>query len=197
MVEDNVDMMNSQQYIEFRDKIGSPVSDEVRQIVDKYGISTNWRDQVFNNSAPTYSVDASLSGGGENINYYISLNHYDAEGIITESDMRRETLRANINSKVNDWLRIGLQTNLGYTKYSQNANVTSEGVYLANPMVFARMAFPYDSPIIIPLMTMATFNGAIRQNIFITAVSTLPISTPATNRHIALRSLPTSTSTNR
>ncbi len=146
MVEDNVDMMNSQQYIEFRDKIGSPVSDEVRQIVDKYGISTNWRDQVFNNSAPTYSVDASLSGGGENINYYISLNHYDAEGIITESDMRRETLRANINSKVNDWLRIGLQTNLGYTKYSQNANVTSEGVYIANPMVFARMAFPYDSP---------------------------------------------------
>ena len=29
MVEDNVTMMNSQQYIEFRDKIGSPVSQEV------------------------------------------------------------------------------------------------------------------------------------------------------------------------
>lgn len=146
MVEDNVEMMNSQQYIEFRDKIGSPVKDEVREIVDKYGISTNWRDEIFNQSAPTYSVEASMSGGGDNLSYYVSLNHYDAEGIITQSGMRRETLRANINSKINDWLRIGLQTNLGYTKYETNSQISSSQIVIANPMVFARMAFPYDSP---------------------------------------------------
>lgn len=146
MVGDNVEMMNSKQYIEFRDKIGSPVSDEIRNIVDKYGISTNWRDEIFDQSAPTYALEASMSGGGDNLSYYMSLNHHDAEGIITQSGMRRETLRANLNAKINDWLRIGLQTNLGYTKYETNSQVTNTGVYIANPMVFARMSFPYDSP---------------------------------------------------
>ena len=146
MVEDNVEMMNSQQYIEFREKIGSPVTEEVKNLVDKYGISTNWRNEIFDSSAPTYSVEASLSGGGDNLSYYISLNHYDAEGIITQSGMRRETLRANLNARVNDWFRVGLQTNLGYTKYDTNATVSNSNIYVNNPMVFARMAFPYDSP---------------------------------------------------
>lgn len=146
MVEDNVEMMNSKQYIEFREKINQPVTDEVKHIVDKYGISTNWRDEMFNSSAPTYSLDATVSGGGDALSYYVSLNHYDAEGIITQSGMRRETLRAAINSKINDWFRIGFQSNFGYTKYETNSQVTSSGVYLANPMVFARMSYPYDSP---------------------------------------------------
>ena len=146
MVEDNVTMMNSQQYIEFRDKIGSPVSQEVRDIVDKYGISTDWRKEMFNDNALTYSVDAAVSGGGENLSYYLSLNHYDADGIITMSGMRRETLRTSLNSRVNDWLRVGLQANLGYTKYGTNSQVTNSSIVVANPMVFARMAFPYDSP---------------------------------------------------
>ena len=146
MVEDNVTMMNSQQYIEFRDKIGSPVTQEVRDIVDKYGISTDWRKEMFKNNALTYSLDAAVSGGSENLSYYLSLNHYDADGIITMSGMRRETLRASLNSRVNDWLRVGLQANLGYTKYGTNSQISNSGIYIANPMVFARMAFPYDSP---------------------------------------------------
>ena len=146
MVEDPVEMMNSQQYIEFRDKIGSPVEQEVRDIVNKYGIDTDWRKETFDSHALTYSVEASLQGGGENLNYYLSLNHYDADGIISMSGMRRTTLRSNLNVKVADWLRIGLQTNVGYTKYENNAAVSSSEVYANNPMVFARMAFPYDSP---------------------------------------------------
>ena len=147
MVEDGVEMMNSQQYIEFRDKIGVPVTDEVRNLVDKYGISTNWRDENFRSAAPTYSVDASLRGGSEKINYYISLNHFNQEGIVKHSNMRRETLKAALNVKVNNWLRVGLQTNLGYTKYETTSSaVTTDGVSLNNPMVQARTLLPYDSP---------------------------------------------------
>ncbi|MDE7116012.1 MAG: TonB-dependent receptor, partial [Muribaculaceae bacterium] len=147
MVEDGVEMMSSQQYIEFRDKIGIPVTDEVRNLVDKYGISTNWRDEIFRSAAPTYSVDASLRGGSEIVNYYLSLNHFDQDGIVKHSNMRRETLKAALNVKVNNWLRVGLQTNLGYTKYETTSDaVTSDGVSLNNPMVQARTLLPYDSP---------------------------------------------------
>ena len=46
-------MMNSQQYIQFRDMIGQPVNDNIRNLVNKYGISTDWRDELIKNSAPT------------------------------------------------------------------------------------------------------------------------------------------------
>ncbi len=147
MVEDNVEMMDSKQYIEFRDRIGSPVSDNIRDLVNKYGISTNWRDELFNSSAPTYSIDASVRGGSENLNYYVSLNHFNEDGISKYSNMRRETLRAALNVKVNNWFRVGLQSNLGYTKYrSTSAAATPNGMDINNPMVLARLALPYDSP---------------------------------------------------
>lgn len=146
MVEDNVEMMNSAQYIEFRNKINQPLPQDAIDAYEKYGISTNWRDVTFDSSAPTYSVNAALSGGGDMMSYYLSLDHYDAEGIITSSGMRRETLRVNLNAKLNDWFRVGIQSNLGYTKYETNAEADADGIYTANPMVFARIAFPYDSP---------------------------------------------------
>lgn len=147
MVEDQAEMMNSQQYLQFREMIGAPVSQEVHDLVYKYGIDTQWRKEVFNSSAPTYSIDASVRGGGDHLNYFISLNHFNEDGIAKHSNMRRETLRAALNVKVNDWFRVGLQTNLGFTKYITTMDPTStDGVVLNSPMVQARLALPYDSP---------------------------------------------------
>lgn len=150
MTPDKVDMMNSKEYVQYRDLIGQPVSDEIRKVVDDYGIDTNWRDEVFNGSAPTYNLDASVTGGGENLSYYLSLNHMEQDGIIDHSHMRRETLRFSLQSRAKDWLRVGLQANLGYTKYQQNnesnASYGNSPLYKANPMMFARMAYPFDSP---------------------------------------------------
>ena len=146
MVDDQVEMMNSAQMIEFRDKIGQPVSQEARDAYEKYGIDTNWRDEIFDSSAPTYTLDASISGGSETFSYYMSLNHHDQQGIIAQSGLRRDALRLNLDARVNDWLKVGMHTNLGYTKYETNNEAEATGVYTVNPMVFARKAMPYDSP---------------------------------------------------
>ena len=150
MVPDNVEMMNSEQYIKYRDLIGAPVSNEVRNLVDNYGISTNWRDEIFKSSAPTYSLEGVVEGGTENLSYYLSLNHYDQDGLIEHSELRRETLRFSLDSKVNNWFRVGFQGNLGYAKYETNAEsdalYSGDGLYGANPMYWARLTFPYDSP---------------------------------------------------
>ena len=146
MVQDPVEMMNSSQYIQFRDMIGQPVSQEVKDLVSKYGISTNWRDELFDGHAPTYTLDASVNGGGQNTSYYLSVNHHDQQGIMEQSGMRRETIRFNFNSKVNDWLKVGLQSNLGYTTFELNAeNEDRSNVYVQNPATFARLALPYDT----------------------------------------------------
>lgn len=150
MVEDQVEMMNSQQYIKFRDIIGASVAPEIRELVDNYGISTNWRDEMFDDHAPMYSLEGTVQGGGESFSYYLSLSHYDQQGIIEQSGMRREALRVSIDSKVNNWLKIGFQGNLGYAKYQ--TNWVSDGAradnanYTNSPIMFARVGLPYDSP---------------------------------------------------
>lgn len=144
---DGVEMMNSKQYVKFRDLIGQPVSDEVRTLVDKYNINTNWRDEMIDNAAPTLDVNATMQGGGQTVNYYISFNHHKQDGLIEMSKMHRNTLNARINARLNRFFKIGFTTNLGVQRYSQNAEWSATGtIYAANPLVFARRAMPFDTP---------------------------------------------------
>ena len=143
---DGVEMMNSKQYVKFRDLIGQPVSDEVRTLVDKYNINTNWRDEMIDNAAPTLDVNATMQGGGQTVNYYISFNHHKQDGLIEMSKMHRNTLNARINARLNRFFKIGFTTNLGVQRYSQNAEWGASGIYQANPLVFARKAMPFDTP---------------------------------------------------
>lgn len=145
-VSDGLQMMNSQQYIQFRDMIGQPVSQSVKDLVNNYGISTNWRDEVLSNNAPTYTVDAALTGGSENINYYLSFNHHSQEGLIEQSKMHREALRANVEARLNRWFKAGVQANLGTNSYQQNNEAEASDLFTSNPMIFSRLALPYDAP---------------------------------------------------
>ena len=146
LVKDQLEMMNSEQYIRFRDLIGMPVDQSVKDLVANYGISTNWRNEFFDGSAPTYSIDASIDGGGANNTYFVSVNHTDQQGIIDQSGIRRETVRFNFDSRVKDWLKVGLQSNLGYSQFEQNNEISADALYTSNPAMLSRIALPYDSP---------------------------------------------------
>ncbi|MDE7394340.1 MAG: SusC/RagA family TonB-linked outer membrane protein, partial [Muribaculaceae bacterium] len=148
MVPDKINMMNSKQYKEYREIIGQPITDpDALYAIDELGISTDWVKEMFNSHAPTYSLEAAVQGGTENTSYYLSLNHMDQQGIIAQSGMRRETLRFSLSTRVTPWLRLGVQSNLGYTKYQTNTeNSTTSTTYVQNPVAFARFTFPFDSP---------------------------------------------------
>ena len=159
--QDKLTMMNSQQYIQFRDLLNNydsktgvytesgayPVSQAERDAWEKYGISTNWRDELLDKYAPLYSLEATLRGGGANQNYYFSVNHYEQEGVIFRSGIRRESIRMSINSKVNDWFRAGINANLGYQAYQTNGNAADNGLYTyGNPFFQSYRLLPFDSP---------------------------------------------------
>lgn len=148
LVEDQITMMNSKQYLEFRNKINQPIVDKgALDAINKYNISTNWRDEIFDNAALLYSIEGAASGGSDRVRYYISLQHYDQDGLIASSGMHRETLRSSIDAKVNDWFSAGIQTNLGFTGYETNGFNASGSYNNANNPVFgARKLMPYDSP---------------------------------------------------
>lgn len=141
---DGVTMMNSQQYVEFLDKIGVPLSEQARKAAQH--ISTNWRDEMLSNSAPTSDINATMQGGGNSVNYYLSFNHHEQEGLIQSSGMLRNTLAARINARLNRFFKVGFSSNFGNQRYKVNREWNASGVYSANPLVFARQALPYDAP---------------------------------------------------
>ena len=174
MVDDKMDMMNAKQYVQFRDMIGVPVSEEIKTLVNQYGVSTNWKDEMFK-TAPTYTLDASINGGGENISYYLSLNHHDQEGIIEQSGMRREALRFNFTSNVNKWLKVGMQSNLGYNRYELNSeNEDRNNLYVQNPVTFSRLALPYDTPYEYTIENGQLIRGAKAKRLHYTGSWTTP-----------------------
>lgn len=54
----------------------------------------------------------SISGGNDKTRYFISGNYFGQEGIIKGSGYTRFTGRANVDSQVKDWLKVGVNLNV-------------------------------------------------------------------------------------
>lgn len=127
---DHEDMMNATQWLDFQELIDptnrtNPAFQAKKNFYNKYGISTDWTDIFFGDNKPTAELNVSIRGGSERMAYLVSYGHYTAQGIMDDSDMRRETMRINLEGSITDWLKIGTNTNLAYTKSSATAFGTS------------------------------------------------------------------------
>ncbi|MDE7136500.1 MAG: SusC/RagA family TonB-linked outer membrane protein, partial [Muribaculaceae bacterium] len=151
-VQSKIQMMNSQQYLTFRETMSEALgvqdlSQSVKDLINNYGISTDWQKEMMKDNALYYSVEGAVQGGSESSSYYISLGHMDQDGIIAKSGFRRETLRGSIDARIKPWLKVGLQTNLSYAKYETNSVASYAGsFYMNGPIVLSYMMLPYESP---------------------------------------------------
>ena len=149
MTGNKMPMMNAEQWLNFQEILDpSMVNNAAFQAEKNFyidnGISTDWTDVFFGGTAPTSQVDLNVTGGTEVVNYYLSFGHYQAEGIMDDSNMRRETLRANIDANVNKWIKVGANLNVSYQKYGTTAfGGTSNSVY--NKVFAARTYRPDQS----------------------------------------------------
>ncbi len=143
-------MMNSTQYMQYRELLDPSLQNnaswiEHKNVVTKNGISTNWMDEIYRNNAPTFQLNASLMGGSANTNYYLSLNHMDRQGIEPLSSATRESLRFNEDIRIAPMLKVGLDMNLSYNNSQTNPEQNGGGIYVTNPTVFTRLARPDDA----------------------------------------------------
>ena len=79
---------------------------------------TRWDRVYLRDRMPTNQLDVSFSGGGGRTNYFISAGRTMQEGLAYASKYERMTFRSNINSQVNDWLRVGLNVNVANENWS-------------------------------------------------------------------------------
>lgn len=67
--------------------------------------STNWMDKVLRNGSIS-SHNLTIQGGTEKTSYYLSGNYYKQLGTVIKSDYERYTLRANISTKLNKFIKV-------------------------------------------------------------------------------------------
>lgn len=78
-----------------------------------FGKGTNWNDYMYD-SAPTLNVNASASGGTDQIRYYISGEYMNQEGIAINTSYKKASLRANVEGQVTNRLKVGNNMHLAY-----------------------------------------------------------------------------------
>jgi TonB-linked SusC/RagA family outer membrane protein len=114
------EVMNLQQYADYRKNIAT----ETNQQVDQHyldpsllGEGTDWQDEVFR-QAGQQNHSISATGGTDKTQYAIMGGFFQQDGIAINSDMTRFTSRVNIDTQVKDWFKIG--TNFAYTNAFSN-----------------------------------------------------------------------------
>lgn len=85
---------------------------------------TNWEREVLRRNYLRQNHNVSVSGGGEKTVYFFSADYLNEEGSVVTSNFERISSRINVESRINDWLKLGLNTSFSYS-ISGNPDQTS------------------------------------------------------------------------
>lgn len=105
--------------------------------------NTDWQD-VISQVGHVHDIQLAASGGTENVSYRISGGYYNNEGIIKTSGYERFNFRANVDVKVNAWLKLGLMLAPSIEKTDVLSN--TEGGASNNPFYNALALPPIWAP---------------------------------------------------
>lgn len=104
--------------------------------------NTDWQDEIYR-TALQQNYDISVAGGTEKVNYYVSGNYMNQEGIIINSGIKRYSVRSNLNMNITDKLRLGLRLNASQT---DNNMVQSEGSWGREGIVITALMYHPNLP---------------------------------------------------
>ena len=137
----NWDLMNTAERIKYEKEIGLDLGDDYYNKIKN--IDVNWMDAVYNNNAPSQNYDLSVNGATDKTNYYVSGSFFDQDGITVGSSFRRYNLRANVENRAKEWLKLGTSTLLAYEDVEQ----AEDGQYaLYAPISASHFMLPYWNP---------------------------------------------------
>lgn len=148
IVNHKMQLMNSDQWFQFNQLVNPDfqLTDDMK-LAQQLGINTNWLDYLFNETAPVWSVDLSISGASEKTDYYISLGTFNQTGTAPDSFLSRYNIRSNINTQATNWLKFGVNLGLTYQDY-RSGPYTSDSFRNSwqNPINLANWGLPWTTP---------------------------------------------------
>lgn len=91
-----------------------------RNVLDGYenGTDTNWWDLLTNKMPYIQSHNLSVRGKNELSSYYFSLGYTDQDNLVVNDSYQRYNVRVNMDTKITNWFKVGLQSFFTSSDYS-------------------------------------------------------------------------------
>jgi TonB-dependent starch-binding outer membrane protein SusC len=93
----------------------------------------NWWD-VATRQAYINENKISISGGGDNTSYLISYGNTTQKNFLVNDDFERNTIRLNLDTKINSWWKLGMQTSGSFVNQDGSEPILWT-LYGMNPLV--------------------------------------------------------------
>lgn len=106
--------------------------------------SYDYYDMIMRKNVPQYHVNASVTGGSERTNYYLSVAHTSQEAMMPDFNYQRINFQLNLDTKITNRFTIGAQVSGRYEKTNDVGLPGGDGYYSAILAVFKMR--PIDSP---------------------------------------------------
>ncbi len=116
-------IMNADELAKFWVESGIKTQEYVDNFRKEYPHDTRWYKYFYRDNAPIYNADIAISGGSGSTNYYFSGSLSNQAGLRrNKSNYSRYNLRANLNTKLNPYIRLSFNQSLSYdvTKYNSD-----------------------------------------------------------------------------
>lgn len=131
-----VQMANAQQYIEHYNQNQSMLATPIQlQNASSQPYNTDWYDELIRQGVVTNNL-VSVTGGGENVRYYVSYNYYDEDGLLDNQNYRRSTIRNNNEySFFDNRLKLNQTLNLSFSNEVKKPFGAFNEAYRQSPLV--------------------------------------------------------------
>lgn len=86
----------------------------------------DWEDELLRIAA-TQNHNVNVSAGTDKSSIYASLNYNNQEGVVPGTDFERVQLRVNVDQKINDWIKLGVNSSFQLSQRNNPGLGGSEG----------------------------------------------------------------------
>ncbi|MBO4842501.1 MAG: TonB-dependent receptor [Bacteroidales bacterium] len=125
-----IEMMNLRQFAEYYNDmvaLGEVEANALYADPSILGKGTNWQDEVFR-TALQHQHQLSAQGGSDKVQYYISGSYMNQEGTIIGSNFNRLSFRTNVDAKLKEWFKLGVNATYAITNDDLKLADGQEGV---------------------------------------------------------------------
>jgi TonB-linked SusC/RagA family outer membrane protein len=140
LVSKRLDLLDANQFIEIANErlLNASNPAQAFPMSDGQGgfVNTKWQDYLFRR-ANQQNHSLSVSGGNDKTKYFASLGYSNQTGVIETNSLKKVTLRANIDHKINKYVNFGFTSNIAYQ--DNQGPLTSSATLSGNIFGGARM----------------------------------------------------------
>lgn len=110
------DLLNASEFVTINNEKAVSAGIATPQFFES-GYDTKWQDYVFRTGFQ-HNQTLSVSGANANTSYFFSVGYTDQQSFVVANEQSRASFRANLDHKVSNWLSVGTNMSVAYTRNS-------------------------------------------------------------------------------